>query len=233
MSVRSAVLMLVSLMPLAVGAQAAVNRSKAPAAAPAAAPAPAMAAAPAPAMAQTFIYNDELHRDTASFMLEGPLEVINGLSNAIKGTVTVQNGKASGRFTVPSDSLKTGNETRDGHLKSERWLDAAKNPEIIFEFKDLALPAPLENGKPLKLQAQGKFTIHGITREEPLDITAIYIKEGGDSKFRAPGDLLRVRAKFRIPVEAYGLKRTEALILKVGEVADVSVDAWGSTQNKL
>jgi polyisoprenoid-binding protein YceI len=209
MSVRSAVLMFVALLPLAVSAQT---------------------AAPA---AQTFNFNDELHRDTVTFMLEAPLEVINGLSNQLKGSISVQNGKASGKLSVPVSSIKTGNETRDGHLQNDRWLDAAKNPEISFEFKDVALPAPLENGKPVKVQTKGKFTIHGVTREEPVEVTAIFLKESADTKIRAPGDLLRVRAKFRIPLEAYGIKRTEALILKVGEQADVAVDAWGSTQFKL
>lgn len=217
MSVRSAVLILATFLPLAVSAQ----------------PSPAKPSAPAASGSQTFNYNDESHRDTVTFMLDGPLEVINGLSNQLKGTVTVQNGKASGRFTVPSDSLKTGNETRDGHLKSERWLDAAKNPDIIFEFKDVQLPEALAPNKPLKVQTKGKFTIHGITREEPVEVTAVLFKESAETKNRAPGDLLRLRAKFSIPVEAYGLKRTEALVLKVGEIAEVSVDAWGSTQFKL
>lgn len=183
--------------------------------------------------AQTFTFNDPGSRDTVALMLDAPLEVINGLSNSIKGTVVVQGTKATGRLTVPVNSIKTGNETRDGHLQNDRWLDAAKYPDIIFEFKDLALPAALEPSKPLKLQAKGKFTIHGVTREEPVEVTAVLFKESAETKNRAAGDLLRLRAKFRIPLEAYGIKRTEALILKVGEVAEVSVDAWGSTQFKL
>ncbi|WP_224246339.1 YceI family protein [Hyalangium gracile] len=212
MFVRSSVLMLVTLMPLIAGAQAR--------------PAPA-------AGTQTFNFNDESHRDTVTFMLDAPLEVINGLSNSVKGSVVVQNGKATGKFSVPVSSLKTGNEARDGHLQNDRWLDAAKYPDIVFEFKDVALPAALENGKPLKVQTKGRFTIHGVTREEPVEVTTVYFQESAETKNRAPGDLLRVRARFRIPLEAYGIKRTEALILKVGETAEVSVDAWGSTQFKL
>jgi polyisoprenoid-binding protein YceI len=217
MSVRSAVLMLVAVFPLVAGAQAK----------------PATAPAPAPAAAQTFNFNDENGRDTVTFMLDAPLEVINGLSNKVKGSVQVAGGKASGRFSLPVSSIKTGNEIRDGHLQNDRWLDAAKNPDIIFEFKDVALPASLENGKPVKVQTKGRFTIHGVTREEPVEVTTVYFKESAETKNRAPGDLLRVRAKFRIPLEAYGIKRTEALVLKVAEAAEVSVDAWGSTQFKL
>lgn len=211
MFVRSALLCLVAVLPLAAGAQS----------------------APAVAGKQTFVVNDPYSRDVVTFMLDAPLEVINGLTSSIKGSISIEGNKATGKLTVPVDSIKTGNEKRDADLLNEKWLHAAKHPELIVEFKDVALPAPLEPGKPLKLQAKAWFTIHGVTREEPVDITAFLLKESADTKKRAPGDLLRVRAKFQIPLEAYKINRTGALILKVGEVAEVSVDAWGSTQFNL
>ncbi len=191
---------------------------------------PTLAAEPA---AQSFVFNDPNSRDTVAFMLDAPLEVINGLSNEVRGRVEVKGTRASGKFQVPVKSLKTGNDTRDEHLRNDRWLDAAKSPDIVFEFADLALPAALESGKPVKLKGKGRFTVHGVTREEPVEVTATYFKESSETKNRAAGDLLRVRAKFQIPLEAYGIKRTEALVLKVGETAEVSVDARGSTQIKL
>jgi polyisoprenoid-binding protein YceI len=211
MIARVALLGFIAVLPLAAGAQP----------------------APAPSQKQTFIVNDPGTRDSITFMLDAPLEVINGLSNKVKGTIVVEGTKASGKLTVPVNSIKTGNESRDEDLLNEKWLDAAKYPELIVEFKDVALPAALEPGKPLKVKTKAQFTIHGVTREEPVEVTATMLKESADTKKRAPGDLLRVRAKFQIPLEAYKINRTGALILKVGEVADVSVDAWGSTQLKL
>lgn len=212
MSARFAALLFATLLPLA-----AVAQPKAPA---------------APAR-QAFVFNDPNGRDTVTFMLDAPLEVINGLSNQVRGSITVEGNKASGKLSVPVSSIKTGNETRDSHLQNDKWLDAAKYPDIIVEFKDLALPGPMEPGKSVKLKTQGKFTLHGVTREEPVEVTATYMTASEDTSKRAPGDLLRVRAKFQIPLEAYKINRTGALILKVAEVADVSVDAWGSTQFKL
>lgn len=195
-------------------------------------PATAAEPTPAPAAAKTFVFNDPNGRDTVMFVLDAPLEVINGLSNQVKGRVEVKGQKASGRFQVPVVSIKTGNDTRDGHLRNDRWLDAAKSPDIIFEFKDVALPAPLANAKPVTVKAKGSFTVHGVTREEPVEVTATYLQETAETKHRAAGELLRVRAKFQLPLESYGIQRTEALVLKVGEKADVTVDAWGSTQFK-
>lgn len=214
---RAAVLTLATLLPLAVGAQ----------------PAPAKPAAAAASAAQSFVYNDDLQRDTVTFMLEGPLELINGVSNQLKGSVTVQNNKVSGRFTVPTKSLKTGNDQRDADMMSHTWLDATQYPDIIVEFKDMALPESLKPQKPLTVQTTAKFTIRGVTRDEPVEVTATLLKESADTKVRAPGDLLHLRATFSISIEAYGMKRNQALLLKVGEKAEGTVDAWGSTQFKL
>lgn len=215
MIARVALLGLVAVLPLAAGAQ----------------PSPALA--PASAQKQTFVVNDPSTRDSVTFVLDAPLEVINGLSNSVKGTIVIEGTKASGKLAVPVNSIKTGNESRDEHLQNEKWLDAAKYPDIVVEFKDVALPAALEPGKPLKVQTKAQFTLRGVTREEQVEVTATLLKESADTKKRAPGDLLRVRAKFQIPLEAYKINRTGALLLKVAEVADVSVDAWGSTQFKL
>jgi polyisoprenoid-binding protein YceI len=206
-----ATLLLVAVLPLIAGAQT----------------------APAPAQKQSFVFNDPYSRDTITFMLDAPLEVINGLSNQIKGSLVVEGTKASGKLAVPVKSIKTGNESRDEDLLNDKWLDAAKYPELLVEFKDVTLPAALEPGKPLKFQTKAQFTIHGVTREEQVEVAATLLKEAPETRKRAPGDLLRVRAKFQIPLEAYKINRTGALILKVGEVAEVSVDTWGSTQFKL
>ena len=211
MFARATLLCLAAVLPLAAGAQS----------------------APAPAQKQAFVVNDPYTRDSITFSLDAPLEVINGLSNKIKGTITVEGTKASGKLAVPVNSIKTGNESRDEDLLNNKWLDAAKYPELLVEFKDVVLPAALEPGKPLKLQTKAQFTIHGVTREEQVEITALMLKESADTKKRAPGDLLRVRAKFQLPLEAYKINRTGVFVLKIGEVADVSVDAWGSTQYKL
>lgn len=180
--------------------------------------------------AQVFTFNDPNSRDTISFLLDAPLESINGLSNQVKGKITLAALKASGELRVPVSSLKTGNSVRDGHLQNERWLDAKKNPDIVVTFTDLAIPRKLEDGKPVTLTTKAKFKIRGVEKEHPIEVVATYFKESDRTKQRAPGDLLRIRANFKVPLLDHDIKRDGPLLLKVAEVAEVRVDAWGSSK---
>ncbi len=178
----------------------------------------------------TFKFNDPRNRDTVTFMLDAPLETINGLSNWMNGQVSLDGQTLSGELRVPVNTIKTGNSTRDGHLQNESWLSGAKHPDIVATFKDVKIPAPLESGKPQTFPAKASFTIRGQTFEEPVTVTTLLLTESEETKNRLDGDLLRIKAKFQIPLEKYGIKRERALILKVAETAEVSVDAWGSTK---
>ncbi|MEL6559195.1 MAG: YceI family protein [Bacteroidota bacterium] len=60
--------------------------------------------------------------------------------------------------TIQVKSIDTGLELRDGHLKSNIWLDAEKYPEIKFRSKKVYL-----SGEQILIDAD--LTIHGTTRE--------------------------------------------------------------------
>src|SRR5688572_27355941 len=97
--------------------------------------------------AEVYNFTDQGKRNTVALMLDAPFESINAVANDVEGTVTVDKSKASGAFKVKVESIKTGNETRDGHLQNDKWLDAKKFPHIEFSFKDVALPADFKAGK--------------------------------------------------------------------------------------
>ena len=69
--------------------------------------------------AEKFNFTDKGQRNTASIMLDAPFETINGVANGVEGAVTVDGNKASGAFKVRVDSIKTGNDSRDGHLQND------------------------------------------------------------------------------------------------------------------
>jgi polyisoprenoid-binding protein YceI len=66
-------------------------------------------------------------------------------------------------FTAKLNSINTGNEQRDTHLRSADFFDAEKNPELKFKSNSYK-----QNGDGYKLQ--GDLTIKGITKPVSLDV---------------------------------------------------------------
>ncbi|MCC6287633.1 MAG: polyisoprenoid-binding protein [Chitinophagaceae bacterium] len=74
--------------------------------------------------------------------------------------------KAKIKFTAKVDSITTGNEQRDGHLKSQDFFETEKYPELVFEANGLTAKGGDE------YVAEGDLTLHGITRKVKLSIEA-------------------------------------------------------------
>ena len=72
--------------------------------------------------------------------------------------------KAKIQFTAKVDSITTGNEQRDGHLKSPDFFETEKYPELVFNANGLS-----KNGEN-EYQAEGDLTLHGITKKVKLSI---------------------------------------------------------------
>lgn len=72
---------------------------------------------------------------------------------------------ASIELTAEVASVNTGNDQRDGHLKSPDFFDAAKYPSFTFKSKSFTKV----KGKQYKLA--GDLTFHGVTKPVVLDVT--------------------------------------------------------------
>ncbi len=62
-------------------------------------------------------------------------------------------------FTADIDSISTGNEQRDGHLKSGEFFDAENFPKLTFESTSF-------DGNKLT----GLLTLRGVSKEVSLDV---------------------------------------------------------------
>lgn len=69
-------------------------------------------------------------------------------------------------FSADIDSISTGNEQRDGHLKSADFFNAQEFPSLHFE--STSLEAKTEGIYALK----GNLTIRGV--KKPIELTATY-----------------------------------------------------------
>lgn len=73
---------------------------------------------------------------------------------------------------INAASIVTGDDRRDGHLKSPDFLDAEKFPTITFKSTGI------EKGSHERYNLTGDLTIRGVTR--PVKLEVVYSGQGKD-----------------------------------------------------
>ncbi|WP_073086040.1 YceI family protein [Chitinophaga jiangningensis] len=92
---------------------------------------------------------------------------VKGSFSGMKGTIDFnpQNlSTAHFEVCVAANSVNTGNEKRDHHLKEKDFFETEKYPEICFTSSQITKTATGYN-------AGGKLTAHGVTREVTIPFT--------------------------------------------------------------
>ena len=157
---------------------------------------------------QTFFIRDERGRNQAIFYSKAPLEDITGVSTGLDGTIELDPSNVvktiKAELSVDITTLKTGIDMRDSHLRSESWLDAEKYPRVTFVLKSLK-NAKTVGGISVTAMAIGDLTLHGVTREVKVPVTLKYLVESEQTRTRAPGDLLSLRAAGKVKLSDYGV----------------------------
>jgi polyisoprenoid-binding protein YceI len=149
---------------------------------------------------QTFDFKDPKGVNNAVFKLDAPLEAISGNATGISGAVTFDPAAPAatkGKIIVATSSLHVGNPMQQEHMLGEKWLDAAKHPEITFEAK--SLKDAKTDGDSTTAQVTGTFTLKGIAKEITVPVKLTYLKDKlGQRVPNLKGDLLVIRASFSI-----------------------------------
>jgi polyisoprenoid-binding protein YceI len=111
---------------------------------------------------QTFDFKDPKGINNAGFKLDAPLEAINGSASGVSGTVTFDPGNpgaTKGKIIVATGSLMLPNPMQRQHMLGDKWLDAAKFPEISFESKEFKNVQTA--GDTTTADVTGTFTLKG------------------------------------------------------------------------
>ena len=149
---------------------------------------------------RTFNFKDPKGINNVGFRLDAPLEAINGNASGVSGTVTFDPdnpGATTGKIMVTASSLMLPNAVQRQHMLGDKWLDAAKYPEISFESK--AFKNVRTAGDTTTADVTGTFILKGVTQEITVPVKLTYLK--GKLGKRVPnqkGDLLVIRADFAI-----------------------------------
>ena len=187
-------------------------------------------AAAALAAPETFNFKDPKGINNAGFKLDAPLESINGSASGVSGSVTfdpANPGATSGKIVVATGSLKLPNPMQQQHMLSDKWLDAAKNPEISFESK--AFKNVQTTGDSTTADVTGTFTLKGVSKEITVPVKLTYLKDKlGDRVPNQKGDLLVIRANFSIKRSDFNINPGQ-FEDKVSEVIDLSLSIAGAS----
>lgn len=156
---------------------------------------------------QTFDFKDPKGVNNAVFKLDAPLEAVNGNATGISGNITFDPADPAatrGKIVVASSSLHVGNPMQQQHLLSDKWMDAAKYPEISFEAKELKNVNT--NGDTTTADVTGAFTLKGTSKEITVPVKFTFLKDKlGQRVPNQKGDLLVIRSTFNIKRSDFGI----------------------------
>jgi polyisoprenoid-binding protein YceI len=116
-------------------------------------------------MAQWII--DPAHTEVQFKVKHLVISTVTGRFTSVRGSVRsdVSDFSDAGvRFEADVNSINTGNEQRDGHLKSPDFFDAANHPTLSFASTSIA-----KKGNQ-RYELTGDMTIRGTTRTVTLDV---------------------------------------------------------------
>ena len=95
------------------------------------------------------------------------ISTVTGSFNSFKGTVETEGDDfhyAKVSFSADIDSISTGNEQRDIHLKNGDFFDAEKYPHIEF------IGTGMEKTGEDEFKLNGSLTFHGVSKPVILDV---------------------------------------------------------------
>jgi polyisoprenoid-binding protein YceI len=103
-----------------------------------------------------------------------------GRLNRVKGTIVTDQdyGRSSVVAIIDAASITTGGAKSDSHVRSERFLDVEKFPDITFQSTDIVLDGP-------HCLVLGDLTIRGTTRALQLDVDRVGFTSGSEGSPRA------------------------------------------------
>jgi len=91
---------------------------------------------------------------------------VRGKFTGVSGNIHVSDDPLGSWVEVKIDpaSVESGDEKRDGHLRSPDFFDVERYPEITFRS------TRVEGESPVGFRLEGDLTVHGVTRPVTLDV---------------------------------------------------------------
>ncbi|KPC61200.1 YceI family protein [Streptomyces chattanoogensis] len=155
---------------------------------------------------------DPMHSTVAAVAQHLGISSVHGRFTEFGGRIEIAEDLAKSRVeaSIKAASIDTGNGMRDGHLRSEDFLNVAEFPELTYRSEGLS-PAG-----PDRWTVHGELSLHGVVR--PVDLSLSYLGTG-------PDPWGGVRAAFRATAEL----RREDFKMNYNQVVAAGIAAIGTT----
>lgn len=134
---------------------------------------------------------DPAHSSVAAVAQHLGISSVRGRFTSFGGTIEIAPEPERSRVSavIAADSVDTGNELRDKHLRSPDFLDAERFPEIAYASTGVTAAGPD------RWTVRGELSLRGVVRPVPLDL--VCLGTGADpwggvrAAFRATAELHR------------------------------------------
>jgi len=123
------------------------------------------------AYAQSEVYEFDKAHSSPTFTVRHLFTPVSGHFKDFTGTVqwnAADPTKSSVEITIQTASIDTGNEKRDGHLRTADFFDAEKNPTITFKSTKIE-PTDVKD----HYKVTGDLTMRGVTKPVVVDLEAL------------------------------------------------------------
>jgi polyisoprenoid-binding protein YceI len=176
---------------------------------------------PVLAEAQARTFKVDSKSSSIQFVSDAPLEKFTGKSTEVSGEIKADPDKTKdtkAELKVDAASIKTNLALRDEHLRGENWLDAKKFPHAKLVVTKVTGADKLKANDLTEVTIQGKFTLHGVTKDITTKAKIRYTPADGGK------DALRVQSSFTVHLEDYKISIPSIVSLKVSPDIVVNVD---------
>jgi polyisoprenoid-binding protein YceI len=153
-----------------------------------------------------FDFRDPKKVNNVVFLMDAPLESINGTATGVSGTVSFDPAKpaaTTGKIVLSTSSLHVDNPLMKKHMLDEGWMHVSKFPTI--EFVVGKMTDVKTSGTTIIATTAGKLTVKGVTKKVSVPVRLTYLKGMLIKRNRVPGDLLVLRCDFTIKRSDYGI----------------------------
>ena len=153
-----------------------------------------------------FDFRDPKKVNNVVFLMDAPLESINGTATGVSGTVSFDPAKpaaTTGKIVLSTSSLHVDNPVMKKHMLDEGWMHVSKFPTIEFVAEEMTKVKT--SGTTITATIDGKLTVKGVTKKVSVPVRLTYLKGMLIKRNRVPGDLLVLRSDFTIKRSDYGI----------------------------